>query len=91
MVEVGTERLANPLAVAEARGHLVEASLEEADFASVVHGDLGREVSCLHAALSGSHRVNRVNERAARDAHRPGTQCQTRTGHGQQADGDVSG
>ena len=63
-VDVGAERLADPLALAQPPDHAVEAGLEEAQLAGVVDGDLDVEVAPLDLVDRPPHRGDRVGHRA---------------------------
>ena len=54
--DLAAEQVAQPLALAQARDHLVEAGLEQADLAAVVDGQFGVESPSSHAVHRATHR-----------------------------------
>jgi hypothetical protein len=65
-VDIGAERLADPLALSKPRDHAVEPCLEKPDLASVIDDDLLLQGSRLHALYRRPHPLHGVGDRAGR-------------------------
>ena len=85
---VAAEEVAQALPFREARGHAVEARLEQPDLARVVHGHARLEVAGLHPADRVPDRPDRVRDRARGDQVRQ--EAHHEPGHGEEEGGQDS-
>ena len=82
---VAAEQVAQALPLREARGHAVEARLEHAHLARVVHGHARLEVAGLHPAHRVPDRPHRIRDRARGDHVRQ--KAHDEAGHGEEEGG----